>query len=433
MTAVLPDPGIEVEICLGVGRTDTAAVWDTGRFDVNTWTTSDTSLGDWVDVSCSVLDGVDMTAGASNDDGVVTRWEAATCSFTLVGYQWNPNSGPYAGLLAPNLPVRVRWRPVGSDTWMTAFLGAVGDSGFAYTHKGNRPRATVAATDGTRILAAFDGVEQSPAGYGETAAQRVTRIADNAGWPLNLRDITPGGVAVKETTLAGVAWTELLAVADTDLALLWVTRDGRLAYRPQGKVTPQRQLTAVIQCGAPVKAGPVEIVPATRERAGETTVTPMDITGQQPTITRNVVSISRQKSEVAGTEPATFTARDETSVSRFFTHAYSRTDLLHTDDAWNQKVADAVLASSAWPTTAPNMVALDSRADYDATAVLLMLEPSISIGVSDGVDTWQCEPAGWKVTLSRARVYGEITLTDVSRWFGSEWDGAQWDIDKWGF
>src|SRR5579864_1328512 len=139
MTAVLPAPGIEVEIALAVGRTADAGVWDSGRFDVNVWSQTDTTLGDWLDVSCSVLDGVELNAGASDADGVVTRWEAATCAFTLIGDAWNPNSGPYAGLLGPNLPVRVRWRPLGSPDWLTAFLGATDDSGFNYTYKGNRP------------------------------------------------------------------------------------------------------------------------------------------------------------------------------------------------------------------------------------------------------------------------------------------------------
>lgn len=417
MSAAIPAAGIEIEVCLGVGRSANVGVWDTGRWDANTWGQTDTSLGDWVDVTCQTLTPLELAAGASGADGVVTRWEAATCSFTLIGDVFDPRSGPYAGLLGPGLPARVRWRPIGTQTWIVAFTGYVDDSGFTYDAKVTPPRAKLACTDATRILAAFDGVEQSPIGQGETAAQRVARIADNARWPADRRDIAAGGVAVRDTTLADVAWTELLAVADTDLALLWISRAGLLSYRPQGKVTPPRAISAMITCGT---------LPD-----GVTGIRPLNIVGQQPTITRNIVSISRQGHD--GEDPATVTVTDQSSVARYLAHSYQRTDLVHVDDAWSRNVADAVITSSAWPSDAPASVELDSRADLAASALLLSLEPSLSVAVDDGHNVWQCEPAGWKVTVDRLAVSGEVTLLDVSVWFGSAWDAAVWDTDRWGF
>ena len=113
MTTTLPKPLIDMEVCLGVGQSDMAGVWDSAAWDVNTWSQTDTSLGDWVDVTCEVLDGFELGAGATSVDGVVTRWEAATCALTLKGAQFNPRTGPYAGLMGPGLPIRVRWRPAG--------------------------------------------------------------------------------------------------------------------------------------------------------------------------------------------------------------------------------------------------------------------------------------------------------------------------------
>jgi hypothetical protein len=576
--ASLPGPGVDVEVCLGIAAIDPAGVWDQATWDYNTWTHTDTPLGDWSDVTCDVLAPLTLGAGSS-PDGVVTRWEAATCAFTLAGSDWDPRSGPYTGLLGPALPVRVRWRPTGADdtAWATTFQGQTSDDGFTYDPKSRQ--AAVSATDGTAILAAFNGPEQSPQGAGETAAQRVARIADEAGWPADRRDITPGGVAVQATTLADAAWTMLLAVADTDLALLWINRAGELAYRPEGKVTPSHTPVAVIGCGVPpapppnlidpessgfeagtvghwsnydktalsntlaqartgvrsllitvtadgdplvfigypvaipVVAGAVydvaawlyptaaahdvrlnvwwldaagglagatapatHAVPGTWTRvaalgvqappgavtvqllpqplaatAGETfymddvsmvdvtppppgppTVDPVNIVGQQPSVTRNIVSVSRQAAE-EGDTPATVTVRDDASVARFLAHSYSRTDLIHADDGWSQTLAQAILLSSAWPSTSPASVDLSSRADPAAAALLLTLEPSLSVLVTDGAGSWECEPAGWSVTITPTEIAGSVGLLDVSAWYGGSWDDAGWDTTRWGF
>lgn len=415
--ASLPGPQIDIEVCLGIGTVYPGAVWDSGVWDYNTWQETDTALGNWTDVTCYVPNGLKLAAGSSSSDGVVTRWEAQTCAFTLLGKLFDPRTGPYTGLLGPGLPVRIRWRVTGDPDWLTAFVGQVTDDGFTFDPKAER--ASVSATDGASVLAAYDGLEQAPQGTGEIASDRVLRIANMAGWPAALRDITPGGVTLKSTTLAQSAWTLLLAVADTDLAILWIDRAGELAYRPQGKVLPPRALAAIIGCHVD-------------NPGGSTVIEPVTIVGQQPTITRNIVSVSRQAEDGAA-EAATVTVRDEQSISRFLAHSYQRTDLLHTADSWSTTVAQAVLMSAAWPSTAPDHVELDSRADLASSALLLGLEPSLSVEVTENGETWQCEPAGWDIEISRTHVAGSVGLVDVSVWFGSGWDNAAWDIGRWGF
>lgn len=414
--------GIDVEVSLGIGTIKPGATWDASTWDYNTWQETDTPLGNWTDVTCDVIEPVTVGSGSS-PDGVVTRWEAQTCTFTMSGSLYDPRSGPYVGLLGPALPVRVRWKPTGTDdtAWLTTFTGQSDDDGFTYDPK--TQLAQVAATDATRVFAAFNGIAQSPIGAGETAAQRVSRIADMVGWPTVNRDITAGGVTVQATTLADAAWTMLLTVADTDLALLWINRAGQLAYRPEGKVTPSRKVSAIVGC-----------VPDPGD--GTIVIDPVNITGQQPTVTRNIVSISRQAASDTDT-PSTVTVRDDPSVARFLAHSYERTDLIHTDDSWSPVVAQAVLMSSAWPSTSPASVDLSSRADVAASALLLSLEPSLSIDVSDGVNTWECEPAGWQVVITRGEIAGTIDLVDVSAWYGAGWDDTStdqgWDESSWGF
>lgn len=421
--ATLPTTGVDIEVSLAIGRKQAGAVWDSGTWDFNTWQEADTPLGDWTDVTCDVAEGLGLGAGSSAD-GVVTRWEAQTCAFALLGETYDPRSGPYAGLLGPNLPVRLRWRPTGTDdtAWLTAFVGQTNDDGFAYDPKNSQ--AHIAATDGTAIFQAFDGVEQPSQGSQETAAQRVTRIADMVSWPAGLRDITAGGVSLQATTLAETAWTMLLAVADTDLALMWLNRAGQLAYRPEGKVTPSHQLEAIIGCDI------------TDPPVGVTVIDPINILGQQPSVTRNIVSISRQARDSNDT-PATVTMRDEASVSRFLAHQYQRTDLVHYDDSWTATVAQAILMGSAWPSSSPASVELSSRVDRASSVLLLSMEPSLSVQVTDGISAWECEPSGWQVTINHRSIEGAIDLLDVSQWYGGSWDdtteGQGWDLAMWGF
>ena len=250
MTATM-DYGIDLRVQLGIGRQKNRGTWDASAWDTGAvWAESDTSLGDWVDVTCDTTQPFTLTAGASDADGVVTRWEAATCALELNGAQWDPWAGPYAGIVGPQVALRVSWKRTGDATWIAAFTGAVAADGWNYV-PGARPRTEVAATDATQALAAFDPPERSPIGSGDTAAQRVNRILDVASWPANLRDVSPGGVLLKSSTMADALWTQLLAVADTDLALLWFRRDGRLSFRPEGRVGVGTQLAARLVICAP--------------------------------------------------------------------------------------------------------------------------------------------------------------------------------------
>ena len=207
----LPGPQVDVEVALGIGSIYPGGVWDSGTFGFNTWGDPETDLGDWTDVTCDTVDGFTLGSGTS-PDGVVTSWEGQTCALTLVGDVYDPRSGPYVGLLGPGLPVRVRWRATGAADWLTTFVGWCDDDGFTYDP--TTSQASIAATDGTRIFAGFDGLEQPAIGQGERASDRVLRIAGMVGW--SDLDVTAGGVALQATTLAGAAWSLLLAVADTD-------------------------------------------------------------------------------------------------------------------------------------------------------------------------------------------------------------------------
>ena len=73
--------GIDLLVQLGIGRQTDRAVWDSASWSTSAvWGESDTSLGDWVDVTCELLDALRLSAGSNTDDGVTRRWESASAS-----------------------------------------------------------------------------------------------------------------------------------------------------------------------------------------------------------------------------------------------------------------------------------------------------------------------------------------------------------------
>lgn len=236
MTA-LCDWGGELEVALALARAFPGGEWDVSEWDASEWEQTDTALGDWLDVTCETIDGIQLHAGSSATEGVVTRWEAATVSLSLLGERFDPRVGPWAGLLAPGLPVRIRWREIGVATaeWRIVFLGTVADGGYSWD-----PTTLIASLDcddRTADLVAFEQLAYTePMGDGDTAAGRIGRLADLTRLGAAERDITAGGTLLQASDLAGPVWEQMLDVADTDLGLLWVRRDGLLAYRPEGRV-----------------------------------------------------------------------------------------------------------------------------------------------------------------------------------------------------
>lgn len=429
--------GVDLLVELAVGRAADAALWGVSSWGQSRWGTSDTTAGDWVDVTCDVLDDLRLTAGSNTEDGVSRRWESASAAFTLDGPTWDPWNGPHAGIIGDRTPVRVSWRagtlatldaltafgipttPYDVAGWVTAFTGYVATRGYSW--QPDVAQARVQCVDGTSVLVAADRPPGPPIGAGETAAARVNRIAAGALWDGGL-DVTAGGTALQATTLDKAAWLELLEVADTDLALMWVTRAGKLAYRPRGRVGQGVRLSGrLVVCEDP---------------PGGTDVAVVTMGATQPSATRNDVTIGRRKDDtVVGDTPGTATVTDRESIARYQAHAYKRTDLLHIDDAWSATVANAVLGGGAWPSPAPGQVLLDAiSGDPLVAPILLTLEPDMTFDVvDDGGSTYRQAVVGWDVQVKHNALEGLLLLEDITRWtYVGYWGTAIWGVDRWG-
>lgn len=427
--------GVDLRVEIAVGRAADAARWGQSRWDQARWGTSDTDLGDWLDVTCDVLDDLRLSAGSNTDDGVSRRWESASAAFTLDGAQWDPWNGPHAGILGDRTPVRVSWRATSAATlerleafgvpaapydaagWTSAFVGFIATRGYSW--QPGVAQGRVQCVDGTSVLVAADRAPVAAVGAGESAAARVTRIATGARWPGGL-DVTAGGTPLQATPLDKPAWVELLEVADTDLALMWVNRAGVLAFRPRGRVGQGVRLAGrLVVC-----------------EEAPTDVAVMTMGAPQPSATRNDVTMGRRKDPtVPGDDPPTVNVTDRESIARYQPHAFKRTDLWHVADAWSATLANAVLGSGAWPSPAPGQVLLDAiTGDLAVGPLLLSLEPDMTFDVVDDAGTsYRQAVVGWDVQVRNAELEGLLLLEDVSRWtFVGHWGTAVWDVDRWG-
>lgn len=408
--------GVDLLVELAIARPADAGRWGSGLWDVATWGDTDTPTGDWIDVTCDVLDPLRLTAGSNTDDGVTRRWESASASFVLHGAQWDPWTGPYAEVLGDRTPARVSYRRTGDAAWLAAFTGFIATRG--YNWRPGDLEADVACVDGTSVLVASDVPPRAPVGAGESAAARVERIAAAALWPGGL-DVTAGGTPLQATTLDDPAWSELLAVADTDLALMWVKRDGVLAYRPRGRVLiPPAASARIAVCESP----------------GDIPAMTLGLT--QPSVTRNRVGIARRADPtVPGDAPVVATLQDQGSITRFQSHDYLRTDLWHRDDTWSPVVAQAVMGTGAWPSRAPGELLLDADvADVRVPVLLLSVEPSQTYDVVDLAGTvWREAVVGWDVELGFDQCSGVLHMEDVTRWtYAAHWGTGKWGVDLWG-
>jgi len=425
--------GIDLLVELAVGRAADAGVWGRSTWGQTRWGSTDTTTGDWIDVTCDVIDGLRMTAGSNTDDGVTRRWESASAAFTLDGPQWDPWNGPHRDVLGDRTPVRISWRAAAgllerlalfgvhptphTGGWVAAFTGFIATRGYSWDP--GTQQAEVACVDGTSVLVSSDGAAQALQGAGETASARVSRIATAALWPGGY-DITAGGTTVQATTLDKSAWTELLEVADTDLALMWVNRAGVLAYRPRGRVGQGVRLS-----------GRLVVCEAT---SGDVAV--MTMGANQPSISRNRVTVARRKDDtIPGDTPTVVTLSDRESITRFQAHDYKRTDLWHTNNAWSTTLAQALIVAGAWPSPAPGQALLDSdTGDELVPTILLTLEPDMTFDViDDGGRAYREAVIGWDVQVSHDGIEGILHLEDVTRWSSmAKWGTAQWGISLWG-
>ncbi|HET7486832.1 MAG TPA: hypothetical protein VFJ85_02820 [Acidimicrobiales bacterium] len=333
------DPVLRLELNLGSGPTAPDPILlDTGRLDVNaleigssaSWLVLDSSTlgqldqerlaadatgaGFWTDIS-SFCAGASIRTGRNR---ALESYMAGALSAALDNEdrRFDPTNaaGPYVsagGLSAiePMRPIRavVTWK--GND--YPLFYGFV--DAWPVIWSMATSTANISATDGMKVLAAYDPSAIGAVGAGEDSGERVNRVLDNAGWPATARSIDAGNSPLQATTLAANALAEIKLVADTERGQFYMDGLGRATFRRRRSRYEDARSIQVQATFGDADDG-IEIPYADVVAAFD------------DDLLRNQASIAR----VGGTAQ---TASDGASISRRQPHTYTRTDLIMTTDA----------------------------------------------------------------------------------------------------
>lgn len=313
-----------------------------GLFDARTFA----AATEGVNIGAYVRSG-SVTTGAQRVDGPLVRFDAGHATVVLDNRdrRFDPMnlSGPYVAAGVSQV-TPMRKVQIITDGGLYLFTGYVDSWTLDYPATGNDATVTLSATDGTKVLAAFDGPEQASQGAGETTRTRLERIADHVRFPAEnastgFRTSSDGATLCQATTLASNAWTEMLLTADTEMGFLYFDPRGLLSLRSRHYVYTY-------------EFGGVAGLFATFGDGGgsEIPYTAIDITYDDQQIF-NDISIAR----TGGTAQS---AENTVSQTQYLTHTYGRTDLVHQTDAESQLYADQVLAMCKDPAVTINSITL---------------------------------------------------------------------------
>jgi len=282
----------------------------------------------WSDITDSVRSW-SITRGSHRGDDPTLRYDTGIATIILndENRDFDPDnlSGPYvaAGVTQIEPMRRVRIRAVWAGVTYPIFYGYADD--FQADYQGNSwTYTTLTASDALKVFASYDRGAATPAGAGENAGARVTRILDGIGWSSADRVVATGNTTLQATDLSGNALSELLLVQDTELGELYADASGRIVFRNRNAVLTNTRSTtsqATFGDGGFSVTGEIpyaDVVPSSLDEAMANTVTAQNTGGTAQTVI------------------------DGGSVTQYLTKTFQRTDLIAQTDgdalSWAQAV-----------------------------------------------------------------------------------------------
>lgn len=291
--------------------------------------------------------GASVIRGVSRFEGVYGRAEAGTLTLVLANEdrRFDPTNlaGPYvaAGVTQVKAGRKIRLRTVYAGVAYDLFSGFVTEPQLSYINRGVA-NTTMLATDGTEVLSNFDQNAGGVVGGGEDTGARINRVADNAGWPSEERNVATGATTVQGTDLSANAWAEIVRTSDTELGEVYFDVDGKLTFRNRHALfTDTRSNTSQATFG---DGGGAELG-----------FTEIDL-GADLRQTKNIIRLSR----VGGSQQI---VEDLTSQAEYRRRTWQRSDLLHQTDAEVLDYARHVLALSKDNELRIDAITVDPLAD----------------------------------------------------------------------
>lgn len=292
----------------------------------------------WTDLSPWIRSG-SVSRPASRQQGPLWSYQQGTASVVLNNKdgRFDPDNlaGPYvaAGATVLNAMTPVRLRVIWNGTSYPLFSGFADswdDDGKNYA--GRYAETSLAASDGQKVL---NGITipavSSPAGAGETAGARITRILNAAMWYTGTaqRQVATGDSKLQATAFGDTAWNLMQLAADTEIGELYLNGAGSLVFRNRHAIlTETRSNTPQAVFGDS---------PGTAEPAGTEQAYYQVSRARDDTTLANDVQATR----TGGTLQE---VQDAASIAKYlFPRSYARSDLLLPDDTTTLNWAQWVL------------------------------------------------------------------------------------------
>jgi len=230
----MPTLIFEVGFTAGAGTSNYLHLDDAARGILDTNTLAPDAV--FADVT-AYLHEVATQRTSSRLAGPLVRYEAGqlTARLNNTDRRFDPTnlSGPYAAggvtQVEPMRVVRLRatWAGVTYELWR-----GFADAWLPGYEKGDLyADVSLAATDGSKVLAAYKRPATGAVGAGENTSARVNRVLTSVAWPIPDRLVANGDTLLQATTLEGDGLTELQLVAETEAGEFYIDQAGRAFFR----------------------------------------------------------------------------------------------------------------------------------------------------------------------------------------------------------
>jgi len=333
-----------------------------------------------VDVS-SQLDSITTSRGrnASAD-----QFQAGTLNMRIVDQNGdfnpqNPNS-PYANLLTPMRKVQISATYAGTS--YPIFSGYItGYNTVTPKFVGDVVYTTITAIDGMRLLSNALITTVTGAVAGEDTGTRISRILDQVGWPLSLRSIQTG-----QTTCQADPGTQRSAL--TAIQTAQTTEYGAFYIDPSGVATfKNRNYCASTPANTPIVFND----------------NGTDISYFNAMWLLDDAQIVNQAA-ITATGLAAQTATSSASITKYFVHSYTQSNLLMQTTSEALNYALAYVASRAETTIRCDAITLD------------LYTNNYTAGTTAAIDLDYFDPVS--ITTTQPAVVGTSSITKNLQVFG---------------
>lgn len=389
--------------------------WDLGQWDTAPWQ----AAYQWHDVSCD-CQGFTYSAGRS---GPLDRYRSATGTLQL-----DNRSGVYDAWseLTPWAPPGVRH--LGAGTRIRVGVEVDDDpvswqfTGKADAWHGRNGYVEIPVVDDLADLSLANLPEQAAQGAGELAGARIARILAEHLYtgPVAL---DAGVVPLQATTLAADALSLLYLTVDSDGGWLFVDGDGTLCFLDANREQEDPRWKAPTLVVADDGTGDVCPVIAP------------DLDDDRDAV--------RNLADIAAAGGTAHIAVDDASTRRYGIRTMQRHDLIHTDEAWSQTLADRIVARAGpggtrvaavevWPTETSRAARTVAATRLHDRIRVVWHGAGDVFAVDSYLDAWTYDlvPLG----VDREVIWrAALNLSPVAEFVpAGRWDTAVWDTDVWG-